>query len=382
MKTSYKILIGVIVLIVLAGLYFGFRINGNTIKDNNKTIKVGVILPLTGKNSYLGDYMNPAIEIATDEINSKGGINGKKIELVNEDSQGTAATSVSAYRNLVSRDIHYYITSMSSVTLAIAPIAEENKNILINVGSSSPKITNAGDYVFRHNLMPTDEAKILARHVYDLGYKRIATIYANNEGTIGSRDVFVEEYKRLGGEIITEEVYDFGATDFRSNIEKLKQANPDAVLVSSFANEEGILLKQSRELGYRPQWFGFYFAGDPLAVKIAGNATEGLMFTHFFDPNANSEKIQEFKLKYKEKTNREPEAYAALAYDTVYILAKAIENCQNIEDANCVKNEMYQVRMNGVTGDISFDSNGDTIKSGIYLMKIQNGTFVRYGGVK
>jgi len=187
------------------------------VKKEEKEIKIGSIGPLTGAAASYGEKMTRAIDLAINEINEKGGINGKKVVVKHEDDKLEAKDGVSAFQKLVSADKAVAIIGAagSSVTLAISPVAESNKVVLITPISSAVAISKAGDFVFR--ICPSDalQGKIVAKWVIEKGFKNAAILYLNNDYGTGLKDGFKEEYAKLGGQVVIEEAFEKGATDFR-----------------------------------------------------------------------------------------------------------------------------------------------------------------------
>ena len=375
-----KLWVGIIiVIIIIAGIWYGVgRKPAQTTNESIKTVKIGAILPLSGKLSSYGEHMKEGIELAKDEINSQGGIKGKKLEVIYEDSQGDTKQGITAYHKLVDTEgIKVLLSSLSGVTLGIAPLAEKDKVVVFAIGTAAPSISKAGDFIFRHNLLPQTEAKTLADLIYNKkGYKKIAGMFVNTESGVSYRDEFVKDYKDLGGEMESIEMYEKGTTDFRTQLTKIKDSGVKAVFTCSYIKELGYILKQSRELGLDVQWFGIYAAEGPELLEIAGNAAEGLIYTHFFNPASPS--MKEYQRKYKERYGKPSEFYAALAYDNVKILSEVIGRCSGAKDSICIKNELYQIKdFPGVTGPITFDENGDTHKE-VVIKTVKNGKFVPY----
>ena len=344
-------------------------------------MKIGAILPLTGGQASVGQDVYHGMALANEKINANGGINGKKLEIVVQDDESDVTKGISVYQNLAQvQDVKINVITISGITLGVMPLAEKDKTILFNVASASTKISSAGDYIFRDCILPQEDAKFLAKSIYDLGYHKIGIVVSNAEGTLSPVELFKKEYTAFGGEIIFEEKYEFNSKDYRDVLSKVKSYNPDAVYMSSYANEAGILLTQAKQLSVQPQWFANYFVGDPAILKVAGDSMNGLIFSHFFDANSNDPLVVEYQKEYRAKYGEDSEAYAALGYDATNIIASAMKNCKNPEDPECIKDELYKIKnYPGVTGLTSFDSNGDTSKQ-LILMTVKDGKFVRYGG--
>lgn len=383
MDTLLKIIVALIVLlVVIAGIwYFSYvqRTKG-PVTETKEPVKVGAILPLSGTVSYVGEYVKEGLELAKDEINSQGGVDGRKLEIVYEDSQGDTQQGVTVYQKLVkTQGINILIPTISGVTLGIAPLAEQDKVLVFGVGTAAPKISEAGDYIFRHNLLPQTEAKVLADLIYTKeGFQEIGMLVVNSDSGVSYRDYFKPKFEELGGKIRTIEMYEKGTLDYRTPLTKIKAAEVEAVLVGGYAKELGFILKQAQELGLSVQWFSIYAAEEKEVLEIAGEAAEGLVYTHFFNPQSSLPVVKEYQEKYKTRYGRISETYGVLAYDNVRILALAMRKCENPEDATCIKNELYKIKdFPAVTGSITFDENGDTQKE-IISKTVKNGRFVPY----
>ena len=348
-------------------------------KVEEKVVKIGAILPLTGDAAKYGESAKEGIELAIEEINAEGGVKGHKIEIIYEDSQGLPTTGVSAFQKLItSNRVPAVIGGLfSSVTLAIAPIANREHVVVLSPTSSAPAITKAGDYIFRNCASDIFEGKIMAEAARKtLGLSKVAIIYINNDYGVGIKDVFKKEFTALGGKILAEEAFDQGATDFRTQITKVKQANPEAVYIIGY-RELGSLLKQAKELGLNVQFLSTVMFEDPEILKIAGTAAEGVIYSaRAYNPKSKEPIVKKFVEKYEMKYHKEPDIFAALSYDAVLILAKAMEIGGFTADG--IKGALYGIRdFQGVAGVTSFDENGDVVKPAV-LKIVRNSKFVKF----
>ncbi len=346
-------------------------------KKQPEEIKIGAILPLTGEAAKYGDAAKKGIDLAIEEINSAGGIKGKKVQAVYEDSQGDPKLGVAAMHKLVTVDkVSTAIGDLfSSVTLAIAPLANKNKIVLLSPASSSPKITDAGDYIFRNCPSDVYEGSIMANYAYNkLGYRNVVLLYINNEYGVGIKDVFKKNFSEKGGVVVAEETFDQNATDFRSQLTKIKKATSEAIYLVGY-KEMGYILKQAKEIGIRTQFLSTVMFEDPEILKIAKNAAEGVIYSaSAFDPKSENTVIQNFVKSFEEKYNQVPDIFAGLSYDATKIMSIAIT--QGGYSGEGIKTAMYNVKnYPGVAGETSFDANGDAILSPI-IKQVKNGKFV------
>jgi len=343
-------------------------------------IKIGAILPLTGDAAKWGQASKNAIDLAVEGINKSGGISGRKVAVLFEDDRGGVTDATNAMTKLVKVDKVPLVlgTLFSSATLAIAPIANENKVVLLSPASSAPKITQAGDFIFRNCASDVYEGGIMAGFVHDtLKYRKVGVAYINNDYGLGLKTEFETAFKAKGGEIVASEAFDQGATDFRSLLLKIKAAAPDAIYLPGYPPEMGRLLRQAKELGINKQFLSVVIFEDPRVLELAGGAAEGVIYScQIFDPTSGEANVRKFVTAYKTKYGSDPDIYAGLSYDAMNIAALAIKNGGTTGGG--IRDALYKIRdFPGVTGVTTFDQNGDVTKP-IGLKMVRNGKFEWY----
>jgi branched-chain amino acid transport system substrate-binding protein len=348
-------------------------------QPESKEIKIGVIAPFSGESAKYGEDIKRGYDLAAEELNAGGGIKGGKIKLIYEDDEGKPDKAVTAAQKLIQKDKVIAILGplWSSPTLAVAPIAEKNKVVLLSSGASSPKLTDAGDYIFRNEVSDSYGAEQTAKRFLELGFKDIAILYVNNDFGVGQKDVTEQVYTKEGGKILIAESFEQDAHDFRTQLSKIKEANPPAIFIVGY-KETILILQQMRELGIKAQILSVALFEDPEILEKVGNIAEGAIYTYYgtFDPNSNNEWIQRFVKRFKEKYGTNPQYYAPLGYDAVKILALAIE--KGGDNSESIKNALYSIRdFPGLSGSNSFDKNGDVEKP-IILKQVKNKKFMFY----
>jgi branched-chain amino acid transport system substrate-binding protein len=337
-------------------------------------VSIGAVLPLTGSSAQWGIPPRDALLLAADEINAKGGISGRKVELHIEDDQCQPATATSAVQKIlaVNKPVAIIGAICSSPTLAIAPIAERDKVVLISPGSTSPQITNAGDYIFR--TIPSDalRGKVFAQYVFSQGHKRVSILYINNDGGLGNQQSFSEHFRALGGTITSVDAYPADTQDLRAQLTKIKQHDSDAVLVVSYPGDTPLVLRQAYELGlHKPLFFQTEALDDPAVLARAGKSANGA--TYILTALPDGPATQDFAKKYKSRYNREPELYAAEAYDALMLVYQCLSK-GSVPSSDALKAALYKIQnYAGASGTISFDLNGDVIKP-MSVKRIENGT--------
>lgn len=362
-------------LIVIAGVISIFIYNAKS----EKYINIGAILPLTGPAGKYGEDARLGIEMAIDEFNSNDNINGKKVKVIFEDDQSLPQQSVSAFKKLITfNKVSIVIGGMtSSSALAIAPLAEQNKIVLISPSASSPLLSKAGDFIFRNELSDayggTAQAELTKNR---LKISNVAILYINNDYGIGVKDAFIEKFTELGGKTLKTEAFEPNAQDFRTQLIKIKETSPQAIFIVGY-KEIILILRQIRELGIKAKILSTPVFEDREILEKAKELAEGVIYVYYggFDPNVKSKEVTEFVESFKKKYNREPGYYSALAYDATKISLYAIKKAGSTDSIK-IKEILYQIKdFPGVTGSTTFDSNGDVIKP-VILKTVKNGKFI------
>ncbi len=323
-----------------------------------ETIKIGAVQPLTGDMSTIGQSVKRSVELAAEEINNNGGINGRKIEVVFEDGKCNGKDSVNAGNKLINIDkVNYIIGGIcSSETLAIAPLAEQGKVVQISTGSSNPTVTDAGDYIFR--VYPSDsyQGVFAAEYIYNtLGIKEVVLMNEMTEWAGGLSKEFEKRYTELDGKIILHEEFVNQAKDLRAELSKVKAADPELIVLYAMTESAANGIKQAKELGITAPFIGGDAWGDPTLWKNTKGYADGSMYT-----DVDADAPESFTTRYKAKHGQDAEITigAPQAYDATYIIANAI--ALSGDNPEKVKNFLYTMSSyKGVSGNIQFDRNGD-----------------------
>ena len=364
-----KISVVIIILILITIAIIGFKLTGYVTLNKNNTINIAYLGPLSGNAAAYGNDEKNAFDLAINEINLKGGIDGKQVKVIYEDGGCDSKKAINAAQKLINVDNVKIILggACSSETLAAAPIAESNKVILYSSFSSSPDITNAGDYVFRN--MPSDNfvGKELAKLIIDENYNRIAIISQNTDYAQSFKKLVINEFKKYGKEknIIFNETYDSDEKDFRTILLKLKLKKPDVIILNPQTYKTGgIILKQAKELNINAQYYGGPNAWSGNEIKkIAGKSIIGLKVVDNSEIDKSKPKVKEFLKRYKKRYGDYINGFLiASKYDSVYIIKDAIEYCKSDKNTRCIKNYLYDMNWyDGLIGKFKFDKNGDPV---------------------
>jgi branched-chain amino acid transport system substrate-binding protein len=339
-----------------------------------EVLRIGAILPLSGKSAQYGRFIQEGLELAVSEVNAGEGIRGKKLAIIYEDDQANPNMAANAMKKLaeVNRVPIVFGSWASSSVLAEAPIAEKD-HVIVMAEAVSPKIRDAGDYIFRIQPDGSYYMRDLAKAAYQrLGLRRIATLYVTNDFGVDLSAKFKEYFRELGGTVTSENGFEQGQADFRSYLTLIAGQKPDAIFIPTYT-EAGQILTQARELGITQRFLAAATFENPEILRIAGQAAEGVVYPHHFYPDSPDPRVRAYQIKYRARYGRDSEGFAVLAYDGLHILADSLCKCGS--DATCVKDYLYSVHhYAGVTGDTGFDEKGDVIKP-IVIKVVRGGQF-------
>jgi branched-chain amino acid transport system substrate-binding protein len=337
-------------------------------KDQDKYL-IGGILPLTGDLANYGTACKRGMDMAIEDINNSQGINGKKLEILYEDSKASPKEAVSIAQKLINIDgVQVLVGEVASTaTLAMIPIAEKAKVFLLAPASSSPKLTGASEYFARNWPSDVAEATATANFIQGSMQKSKAIIfYVNSDYGIGLESEFRKAFISKGGTVIASENYPFGETNFRSVIQKIIKLQFDCIYLAGNHKEMAFLTKQLREYKVNQPIVGDTDYGDPEVVNVAGVSCEGAIYgTPSYDPkDLNNLEVVEFTKKFEAKYGTFPTLSEANGYDAIKLIASAIKlkGYNGTEIAAAVRaTKNYR----GAAGNISFE-NGDVIRSVIF----------------
>lgn len=342
-------------------------------------VKIGAVLPLTGEVANYGQDTKAGVDLAIEIANRTS----KKylFEVIYEDSKGLAKEGVLATQKLVNTDKVPAIIgdNVSAPTMAIVPVIDKSRVVLLSPSASSPKLSGISKYFFRVYPSDTAEGSLMAETAYNkLHLRSVGVLYVNNDFGVGLRDVFSKEFATLGGNIAVTEGYSQGQTDFRTILATAKDSNPDALYLAGYYKDGGLILKQARELGLNVPMLGSTTHEDPQLIAIGGNAVEGLVYPYStgFDPHSQRDIVRDFITQFKSRNNRDPGLIAALGYDCANLISNAIENGGT--SAEAIRTYLAKTKeFPGAAGNVSFDEKGDVHKP-ILLKTVRDGRFVNH----
>ncbi len=332
---------------------------------------LGVVADLTGPMGLYGGWVKKGVELAHKDLAAAG----VQVRVIAEDSQSEPKNAVSALQKLLDINEARFIIcgTGSSGTMAIAPIINKRRAILMVTLASSPSITGAGDYIFRNRISGLFEAKEAARVAKNRGLIKVATIAINNESGVPYIEAFATEFISLGGEVVSKDLLAPGQTDFRTSIIRLRASRPQAVFAALDVDQVSRVLRQSTEMGFRSTWIGISSIKTPKLLELAGSSAEGI-FVVSEGVDETSPLYKTLSAKYRQAFNEDLTLYAVNGYDAAMLLAMLIQKCKANVDA--VKQALYALEgYEGVGGKLRFDINGDAIRT-VRVYEVKNKAFV------
>jgi branched-chain amino acid transport system substrate-binding protein len=358
-RKSIWVVVGIIVMVLIVFVLISLT-SKNPI-DNN-SYKIGVILPLSGPASYYGEQTKKGIEFADSYlIKTYPDI---KFSIIYGDSQYDPRVGVNAYAQLQETNkLDAVITLASPISLAIQPLAKKDGILQMAVASTASKYSTPNDLSFRTIPIVKKQTDLLAKYIFNKKYSRVGILYVKNDFGIGGKDAFKNSLQDQGliNKIVSEESFLTDATDFRTQLTKIKADDPDVVFIIGTAANYSNLLRQKSELGLKSQFVSISSTEDSSLLANASQYAEGIIYTYYFIDFAMASQLQD--------------GYAAEGYEAVRLVGLAFSECG--KDYSCIQQYLSSLRgYDSVFGELSFDINGD-VDYPFILKTIKNGQFIK-----
>lgn len=346
----------------------------------SKTVKIAILTALSGDVATFGQSTHDGAMLAIDEWNAKGGVDGRTIEVVVEDSQCSAEPAVSAANKVIDQDgVKFIIGEVcSSASIPVSEIAAAKGILQITGPSTSPFVTvnedgTTKETVFRACFIDSFQGQAAAKFAINTLGAKTAAVFLDqgNDYVLGLAEVFVEVFEAAGGEVLLQETYTGDDQDFSAILTKVKDANPDVLYLPDYYNTINLIAAQAQEKGITAVLMG----GDGWdSVDLDTSVVEGGYFTNHFSPDDTRSIVQDFVSKYEAKYGVQPDAFAALAYDAATILLQSMDKADSIDPTD-VAAAMASGTFSVVSGEITYDALHNPVKSAVVL-KIEGGQIV------
>jgi branched-chain amino acid transport system substrate-binding protein len=374
MKSKTKVLSMMCAGLLIASVFAGC---GGGEKKAGDTIKVGADIELTGGSASYGKSAQNAIKLAFDQVNAKGGVLGKKMELVVADNKSEAAEATNAMQKLVAQDkvVAVIGPNLSSAVIASTAVNTGAKVLVISPMGTNPNVTvdkdgKTKDFMFRACFIDPFQGTVMAAFAKDtLKAKKVAILIDNSSDySKGLAQFFETAFVKNGGTIVAKESYLQKDTDFKATLTKIKASNPDMIYVPGYYQEVGMIVKQAREMGLTVPMAGGDGWDSAKLPEIAGkSALNKTFFSSLYSAEDKSELNKNFVAEYKKAYNETPDVFAALAYDSAMLIVNSIKTA-NSADSVKIKDALAKTAgFNGVAGSVTFDSQHNPVKSAFII---------------
>ena len=341
-------------------------------------IRIGEYASITGKEASLGQSSHNGTMMAIDDLNAAGGVLGRPLLLITEDTQSKPGESATAAKKLISRDKVVALLGevASSRSLEAAPVAQLAKVPMISPASTNPKVTETGNYIFRTCFIDPFQGPVMAKFAQEkLRAKRVALMVSNSSAySIGLAKFFREAFTANGGTIVLEQKYAEGDKDFKAQLTAIKAAGVDAVFNPGYYNEGALIVLQARDLGLTLPIFGADSWEAEALIELGGKAIEGAYLCSHYSPADPSPRVQNFVQAYKKRFGSTPDSNASLGYDSVLVLVDAIKRAGSTDRAKIRDALAATKNFAAVTGNITIDAQRNASKNAV-IIQVRNGKF-------
>lgn len=349
-----------------------------------QTLKFGLAMPLTGSQSSYGKDQIKATEWAVDDINKKGGVNGKKLEVIVLDTQADPTVGINAVNRLINVDkVPVFVTAWSAVVKAVAPIANREKVLELSIGANAPEISKLGDYVYTAFPLADVDVSALANYTSkSLKHKRAAVLYANNDSGVEAAKVYRSVFEKAGGQVVAYETYDPKATDFTGMLLKVRTANPEFIHLHGLVADMPIVISQMRQLGMKQRVSTYAGGYNPQMIERAGAGAEGLIVTSLAPNEKQNPNVGPYIERWKKAENRIPNGlpYTQYLYDAAYLVAALYEYVERNKlpaTGENMRKALLAVKTFDLpmTGKLTVNDD-HTVRKPVNLLTVKGGQFV------
>jgi len=358
----------------LAGCSGGSMDNSSSsgAKASGDSITIGTVTTNSGTAAAYGEAEVKGFELAVSEINAKGGINGKKVKLESMDDKGDATEASNAYNKLAGDNNVLAVAgpTISATTAAVAPLADQSKLVTIAPAATSDSI-ETGNYLFRTCFKDSYQGEVAARFAAEnLKVKKVAVLYGTGDPySSGVGEAFAKAAEKLGLEVVDKESSSSADdTEYSAQLQKIQASGAELLYAPYYYSVAGpYIIPQARSVGFE----GYVMGPDGYdGLKLTGDKSQynkTYYTTHYSADDNTNTKVQDFIKSYKSKNNAEPNTFAALGYDTIYMIKQAIEKAGKNATREDVRNAVASMTFDGVTGKFTMDKSGSPTKSVIVL---------------
>ena len=351
--------------------------SSSSAKASGDSITIGTVTTNSGTAAAYGEAEVKGFELAVSEINAKGGINGKKVKLESMDDKGDATEASNAYNKLAGDNNVLAVAgpTISATTAAVAPLADQSKLVTIAPAATSDSI-ETGNYLFRTCFKDSYQGEVAARFAAEnLKVKKVAVLYGTGDPySSGVGEAFATAAEKLGLEVVDKESSSSADdTEYSAQLQKIQASGAELLYAPYYYSVAGpYIIPQARSVGFE----GYVMGPDGYdGLKLTGDKSQynkTYYTTHYSADDNTNTKVQDFIKSYKSKNNAEPNTFAALGYDTIYMIKQAIEKAGENATREDVRNAVAGMTFDGVTGKFTMDKSGSPTKS-VTVLEMKDG---------
>ena len=351
--------------------------SSSSAKASGDSITIGTVTTNSGTAAAYGEAEVKGFELAVSEINAKGGINGKKVKLESMDDKGDATEASNAYNKLAGDNNVLAVAgpTISATTAAVAPLADQSKLVTIAPAATSDSI-ETGNYLFRTCFKDSYQGEVAARFAAEnLKVKKVAVLYGTGDPySSGVGEAFAKAAEKLGLEVVDKESSSSADdTEYSAQLQKIQASGAELLYAPYYYSVAGpYIIPQARSVGFE----GYVMGPDGYdGLKLTGDKSQynkTYYTTHYSADDNTNTKVQDFIKSYKSKNNAEPNTFAALGYDTIYMIKQAIEKAGENATREDVRNAVAGMTFDGVTGKFTMDKSGSPTKS-VTVLEMKDG---------
>lgn len=351
--------------------------SSSSVKASGDSITIGTVTTNSGTAAAYGEAEVKGFELAVSEINAKGGINGKKVKLESMDDKGDATEASNAYNKLAGDNNVLAVAgpTISATTAAVAPLADQSKLVTIAPAATSDSI-ETGNYLFRTCFKDSYQGEVAARFAAEnLKVKKVAVLYGTGDPySSGVGEAFAKAAEKLGLEVVDKESSSSADdTEYSAQLQKIQASGAELLYAPYYYSVAGpYIIPQARSVGFE----GYVMGPDGYdGLKLTGDKSQynkTYYTTHYSADDNTNTKVQDFIKSYKSKNNAEPNTFAALGYDTIYMIKQAIEKAGENATREDVRNAVAGMTFDGVTGKFTMDKSGSPTKS-VTVLEMKDG---------
>lgn len=349
---------------------------GTKAAEGAKVAKIGFLNGVSGSVASYGLAEKEGFDLAVEEVNREGKIHFD-VEMV--DTKGNVQQCVSAAQKMIAdKKVLVVGPLISGEYKAVGPLFQQAKIPLLGAATTAEGLIEIGDYMFRNCVPESQNIPQTVQKTHKLlGYRTVAVLYSNNnEHQVSAYKTFVKALEAEGVAIVETETFADKDTDFSAQLTKIQAANPDAVVVAGYYQEGGLILKKMREMGMNQPVLGDNGFVSPELVKIAGAAADNVYVSSMWSADRASQATKDFVKHFKEKYHHDPDNFAACAYVSVKLAAKAMEDAGTTTDAKKIRDALANVKnFESAVGPMNFNNSGDP-EVDLVLLKVEGGQYV------